>query len=57
MPEILEGKFHVMHQDPKAIHEANKVILLLFMSLATAVPVAHLTLLFGFWLGEMYIKL
>lgn len=52
--EILEGKFHVMHQDPKAIHEANKTIFLTLMSVVMMVPIGHLSFIFGTWIGSFY---
>lgn len=55
--EILEGKFHVMHQNPKAIHEANKTIFLTFMSIVMAIPMVHATALLGFWFGENFVNL
>lgn len=55
MPEILEGKFYADHQDPQAIHEANKTIFLLAMSALIMFPIGHLSYILGIEIAERFI--
>jgi len=55
MPEILEGRFHPMHTDPKRVRAATRAILLLPVWLIFAFLLGQLAYLGGAWIAVNYL--